>query len=417
MKRTQSSVVSIVLVVWVVASGAGWSDWPRFGGPHGNGVADAKGLMKRWPAGGPRVLWTVPLGAGYGGPIVADGKVYVLDRVVAKQDVLRCWDLNTGKELWKFAVDAPGKISHPGSRSHPTVGDRYIFFVGTYGELYCISKASHRPVWHKNIRDLYGGRQPHWAFSQSPALYKDAVIVTPIGTKAGVVALQRSTGKELWRSQPLQGGIGYTSPVITRIGGVDQVLAVTTTQTVGVDLRNGKVLWSYRDWKCQIPIASPFPVGDGRIFLTGGYGAGAALFKVQKTGSEFTCTTLFRTKECNGQIHQPLLYKGYLYLNGNDKKKRNGLMCLDLNGKVRWQTGTRPGFDWGGLLLADGMIYVVDANTGELCLVKPDPSRYIEVGRVKLLGGPEIWGTIALSDGKLLRRDQRQMKCVDVKGR
>ena len=168
---------------------------------------------------------------------------------------------------------------------------------------------------------------------------------------------------------------------------------------------------------CEIPIASPLPIGDGRVFITGGYGAGAAMFKVEKKDGEFHCTTLYKTKECNCQIQQPLLYNGHLYLNGNDKSFRYGMICMDLDGNLKWKTGKSPGFDWGGLLLADDMIYAVDGTKGDLCMIKPQTSGYKEVGRVNLLSVLKIWGTIAITDGKILLRDQSQLKCVDVRGK
>jgi len=104
-------------------------------------------------------------------------------------------------------------------------------------------------------------------------------------------------------------------------------------------------------------------------------------------------------------------------INGNDKGYRNGLMCMDLDGNVKWKTKKSPGFEWGGLLLADGMLYVVDGPKGDLCLIKPDPSGYKEIARKNFLSGPEIWATIAMADGKVLIRDQKQLKCIDVKNK
>lgn len=141
------------------------------------------------------------------------------------------------------------------------------------------------------------------------------------------------------------------------------------------------------------------------------------MFKVEKTGDVFTCKTLYKTMECNDQIHQPLLYEGHLYMNGNDKSYRYGLICMDLDGNVKWKTEKTPGFEWGGLLLADKRIYVVDGVPGDLCMVSPDPTGYKELARMPLLKGKDIWGTVALSDGKLLCRDQTQLVCVDVKGK
>ncbi len=404
-----------ILSILLGVSGAWAADWPRFGGPDGNNVARETGLMKTWPEGGPKVLWSAKLGPGFGSPAAEAGKVYILDRIAGQKDVLRCLDLKDGKEIWQFAYDAPGKPNYPGSRSTPTVDKELVFTIGPYGHLHAVSKTTHEPKWKANLLKDFGGKLPRWAVAQSPVVYGDTVIAIPNGSKAGVVAFEKNTGKVAWQSKPLQGGMSYASPVVTSMGGVDQVLAITTTQTVGVDAKSGKVLWKTGDWTCQIPIASAAPVGDGRIFVTGGYGAGAALFKVDKAGAGFNVKTLWKTKQCNDQIHSPVLYKDHLYLNGNDKAKKNGFMCMDLNGKVLWKTGRNPGFDWGGLLLADGMIYAVDGTKGDLCLIKPTPEKYTEVGRINVLSGAQIWAAIALADGKILCRDQKQLKCIDVR--
>ena len=394
------------------------ADWPQFQGLHRDGKSEEKGLMKSWPAGGAKVLWSVPVGSGFGGVAVRSGKVYLLDCIEGKRDNLRCFDLETGAEDWSFGYDAPGELQYPGSRSHPCVDDERVYTVGPHGHMHCVSQKTHQPLWSLNIVEAYSGKVPTWGISQCPLLYEDTVIVIPNGKDAGVVAFNKKTGVEAWRSEALQeGSMGsYGSPMLTSIGGVDQVLVVTAKETVGVEAKTGRMLWRTQDWQCDIPIASPVAIGDGRIFVTGGYNAGAAMFKVEKSGEAFSCKTLYKTMSCNCQIHQPLLLDGHFYMNGNDKAYRNGLVCMDLDGNVKWKTEKSPGFEWGGLLLADKRIYVIDGIKGDLCMVDPSPSGYREVARMPLLEGKEMWGTIALSDGKLLCRDQTQLKCVDVKG-
>jgi outer membrane protein assembly factor BamB len=390
-------------------------DWPRFRGPHGDCSSQETDLLTSWPAKGLNVLWTADLGPGFGGPVAHGGKVYLLDRVAGEKDILRCWDLQTGRQQWSFAYEAPGEISHHGSRSHPTVTDSHVYILGPYGDLHCLSKKTHRPVWKNNIRKSFEASQPNWAFCQAAVLYKDKLIVAPIGKETGVVALRQTDGSVVWKSPPVEGGISYATCTLTAIDGVNQVLVVTTSHLVGVNADDGTILWKTGDWTCGIPIASATPLGQGRVFISGGYNSGAALFQVSRQSNQFSVSTLFKTKACNGQIHQPLLYEGHLYLNGNDKSKRYGFICMDLEGNLKWQTGKDPGFDWGGYLLADKRIYVVDGAKGDLCMLEPDPDGYKELARFHLLGGEKLWASIALSDGKILLRDQQQLKCVDVK--
>lgn len=141
----------------LIASSALASDWPQYLGPNRDSTSPEKGILRSWPEGGPEVLWTVAVGRGFGGPVIKDGKVYLLDRVPEKADHLRCLDLATGKELWKFVSEAPGAVMFPGSRSVPTVDGERVYSCGHNGDLYCIDINTHEPIWKKNIWTDFGG--------------------------------------------------------------------------------------------------------------------------------------------------------------------------------------------------------------------------------------------------------------------
>jgi len=407
----------VLTATMCLTAGAFAADWPQFQGADQTGIVKQGGLLTTWPEGGPPTAWTAQLGIGFGGASSRDGKVYLLDRQEGEKDILRCWDLDTGKEDWKFEYPAPGKISYPGSRSTPAIDDERVYIIGPFGDFHAVDRKTGAPIWKKNILADFGGKKPNWAVAQSPVLYKGWVIAAPIGSEAGLAAFDRATGDVVWKSAALQGGMTYATPMLAKIGGVEQFAIVTTDATAGVDANTGEVLWNYTDWKCQIPIASAFPADDGRIFLTGGYNAGVAMFRVAKGDAGWTTETLFKSRDSNGQIHQPILYEGHLYMNGNDKGKKDGLVCMALDGTVKWKTGTAPGFDWGGIFMADELLYVVDGTSGDLCLVQPDPSGYKELGRAKYLSGDQIWGPASFADGRVLIRDQKQLKCVDVRAK
>jgi outer membrane protein assembly factor BamB len=408
------TIRNITVAGLVLAASAARTDWPCFQGPWGNSIADAQDLMKAWPSNGPRLVWSLPVGSGFAVPVIQKGKAYLLDRKPGEQDILRCIGLESGKEIWRYAYDAAGNIDYAGSRAQPAVTDDHVFTVGTFGHVHCISKTTRKPVWRRKLTDDFKIGQPGWAFSQSPLLYGDVVIVAPVARDAGVVAYRQSDGEIAWQSERLKGGLGYSSPMLATIQKIDQVVVATTKGLTGVDARDGTILWHYGDWSCRVPISSPLPIGDGRIFISGGYGAGAAMIDIHKRGNSFHAETRFKTDKCQGQIQPPVLYQDHLYLNGNDKDKKIGFVCMDLDGNIKWNTGTSPGFDWGGTLLADDMLYVVDGNAGDLCMILPDPGAYTEAGRAHFLDGDAIWSYILLSDGKLLMRDQSKLVCVDV---
>jgi len=172
--KDQSIKFKFLLVVFLLygATNINAQDWPQFLGPERNSTSPQTGLLKTWPEKGPEVLWSVDLGIGYGGPVVKDGKVYILDRNDDSGDHMKCFDLSTGKELWSYHYDAPGSVRYPGSRSVPLVDGNYVYSCGPYGDLYCIDINSHKPVWNRNVWTDFGGKEiPTWAISQCPIVY------------------------------------------------------------------------------------------------------------------------------------------------------------------------------------------------------------------------------------------------------
>ena len=413
----------LIAVIVMITAGSVLADWPQYLGPNRNATSPEKGLLRSWPQASPKVLWTISLGAGYGGAAVSDGKVYVLDREGNNKDVLRCLDLVAGKEQWSYSYDAPGRVQHPGSRSTPAVDGNYIYTCGSFGDLYCFDRNTHKPVWKKNVwKDYDGGSMPRWALSQNPLIYGDSVIVASQTQKAGVVAYDKLSGEVKWASPALPGGVGYVSPAIVKIAGDDHLVMITAGardgsggEVLGMDPMTGKRLWIYEDWSCRIPCANVTEIGDGRLFITGGYEAGSAMIKVAKKGDSYAVTELYKTDDFGTHVHPAVLYKGHLYAHCTTNTRRDGMVCMDLDGKVKWKTGRSPVFDKGGFLLADGLILSIDGKQGILYLVEPNPAGYMELASVKLLDTNECWGPLALVGDKLLIRDQKQMRCVVVK--
>jgi len=445
--RSRSNSLSLVsipacmaLLATITAANAG--DWPQYLGPTMNGVSAETGLARTWPKGGPKVLWTVSLGVGYGAPAVKNNLVYVLDRVDNKKDVLRCLDLAGGREQWTFEYAAPGKLSHDGSRTTPTVDDKHVYALGPFGHFHCVSLETRRPVWKKDLAADFNVTLPRWGFAQNPVLYKNTVITAPQGSLAGLVAFDRVSGKVVWKTpfvpQMAPGGWhgSYVTPVVLNVGGVDQVVLILAPTSkkdpngnpdkpgliMGYDAAGGSLLWTHAGWNCAIPIPCAMSPADDLVFVAGGYNAGVIMLKLARKNNLWSVSEVFKTTDSRSQLHPPIAYEDHLYIESNDKGVADGLMCLTLDGKIKWQTGKsdrkHPDFNWGGMLLADGMIYIVDGKKGDLRLVEPTPDGYKELAKVqKILGGKEIWAPPALSNGRLLIRDQSKMLCLDVRKR
>jgi len=431
----------LIVLITILGISSVNADWPQYLGPNKNASSDEKGLLRSWPAEGPKVLWTLDLGPGYGGAVISKGKVYLLDRIYRKQDVLRCIDLNSGKELWSSAYDAPGRLSHQGSRSTPAVDGNYIYTCGSFGDVYCFDGRTHKPVWNKNVWTDFGGRKvPEWGICQNPLIYKDLLILASQTDRAGVVAYDKTNGRVKWVSEALPGLLSYVTPVVVNLDGNDQIVMIRATSrrerggrsapaggwegepddgvdgvVLGMSIEDGRTLWTYKGWQCRIPITNVTTVGDGRLFISGGYMAGSAMIKVKKAGSGYKVDELYTTQDFGSHVHPPVLYKGHLYGHCTTNTRNDGMSCMSVDGKLKWKTGRSPVFDKGGFILVDDLILSVDGVDGILYLIEPNLQGFKKLASVDLLDTRECWGPLALSDGKLLIRDQKQMKCVAVR--
>jgi outer membrane protein assembly factor BamB len=414
------------MLVTLSVTSAVAADWPWIYGPKRDNTSDQKGLLRTWPKEGPKVLWTTPVGLGFGGPAVSGGKVYLLDRNEEVGDKLRVFDFATGKELWSFDYKAPGAFMFAGSRTTPTIDGDLVYTSGPMGDLYAISTTTRKPVWQKNIwKDFGGGAElPRWAIVQNPLVYGDLLIVAPQTPQTGVVAYDKKTGALKWKSPALSGVPGYVSPSIIKVAGEDHVVMITGSvgrgrtardgSVSGLDPRSGKVLWTYTGWQCIIPVPQPVDAGDGRILITGGYGAGTAMIKVAKKGEgSYAVSELFKNPDFGAHTQPPILHGDHFYSHYTINERSDGLVAMGLDGKIKWKTDQQPPFVRGGAILADGLLLTTDGNT-KLYLVDPNPAGFKPIASVVVLEPGDNWAPLALVDGKLLIRGQKEMKVLQV---
>jgi len=414
-------------------------DWPQFLGSDRNSISPQKGLLRSWPESGPEVLWSVNIGIGYGGPVAKNGKVYLLDRDDEVADIMRCFDLQTGTELWKFSYDAPGTLPFPGSRSVPIVDDRHVYSCGPNGDLYCIDIQTHQPVWKKNVWTDFGGEKlPTWGISQCPMIYGDLLVVASQAQQAGVVAYNKLTGSVVWQT-PNLGALSYSSPKVVKIDGEEQIVFITSSipsrggsqftpgNVIGMDARTGKILWQYSNWDCGAQVPCAVDAGNNRLLITGELRATMLKINREADGT-FKASEVFTTEEFGDETKTPLLYNGHFYALHRAVSKREGLVCMNMNGEIQWKTKRDPNFDFGSMLLADGLLLVCDGFK-TLYLIEPDPKAFKAISKAEILGegggategmesmvgsSTQNYAPMALADGKLLIRDQYRMFCVRV---
>ena len=434
-----------LISIWAVASGLFAGDWPQFCGPNRDNISTETGLADSWPDSGPKVLWETEVHDGYSGPAIKDGKVYLIDRE-DDNSLLRCLDLDSGKELWRVSFSDVAEMKgkkFAGTRGTPTIADDVAYLVTGYGTFACIDLKTKKVKWTNSLLKDYDNALHQFGIAQSPSLYENMVLVAPNSKAVGVAAYDRESGKRAWVSPGL-GYHAYISPRVETICGQDMVVAVGSSEkeqrskrrkgkddqpepkkelapahVVGLSPKDGSILWDYTDWRCHMAIPHPVALPDNRLFITGGYDAGSAMIQIVKKGSGFEVKELYKTAEISSKIHQPIELKNHLMMVSNTNNGKDGLACCNLDGEFKWRTKDvegAPNFDLGSIILADGKLIILDGKTGILHLVKADPLEFDLLASFKMVEKNDMaWAPLALFGGKLLVRDWNTLKCVDLK--
>lgn len=391
------------------------TDWPQFLGPTRNAIAAGADLAETWPKDGPPVAWQHKLGSGWAGPVIAGGKVIVFHRV-GGQEVVECLEAATGKELWKQAfttsyVDNFGFDNGP--RGTPCVADGRVFMFGANGNLHALDFATGRPLWSVDAQKDFGADKGFFGFACSPLVEGRSLLVN-IGGKdgAGLVAFDSATGKVLWKANDEEAS--YSSPITATINGQRHALFFTRHHLVSVDPASGTARFRF-PWgpKMHASVSAAVPVVSGdTVFISAGYGAGAAALRVKAGGVEKIWAG---EEQLTAQYVTPVLRDGFLYgFEGRvDTGPRPELRCVELaTGKVRWSTTRVP---HGGIILA-GRDLLITGDTGELVRVNADPKEFVETGRAQILGR-EGRAQPALADGRLFARDKTKLVAVNLRKR
>ena len=391
------------------------SDWPQFRGPDRNGISRETGLLRKWPAGGPKMLWSVPVAQGYAGAAILGGRVYHHDYDEAKSEwCANCRSLADGKLIWQFREAREIRPNHGITRTTPAVDGRFVCSLDPKAVLHCLDAKTGKQIWRKSLVTEYQAAIPSWYNGQNPLQEGNRLIVAT-GGAAILVALDKATGKEIWRTpNPSQYAMSHASVMPVVLGGVRQYLYGTLKGPLGISVQDGKLLWEFAR-KFNVAVApSPIAVDDERVFMTGSYDAGSVMVRVRRGSGAFQAEPLFdmQNNEWNSEVHTPIVYRGHLFAVG--KKKRGLFTCLSLDGKQVWTSEGKASFGLGSFLLADGMFLVMEGDTGKLRLIEASASGYNELASAQVFAGQEVWGPMALSGGKLVLRDLTRMICLDM---
>lgn len=387
--------------------------WPCFRGANLDAVAaDPSPLADSWPKEGPKVLWSVEAGEGYAGAAVLNGRVYLMDYDREKQaDALRCLSLADGREIWRFSYPLPVKRNHGMSRTVPAVTPTHVVALGPKCQVCCLDAVTGKTKWGIDLVREYGSAVPAWYAGQCPLIDGDRVILAPSGSSL-MIAVELETGKVLWKTpNPRDWKMTHVSIAKMDLGGRKTYVYCGHRGVAGIAADDGSLLWETSDWKISIAtVATPVPVPDGRLFLSGGYEAGAMILALTEQGGKWQAKPAFRLDaDTFGATQQtPVLYQNHLY----GVRPSGELVCLDLTGKVLWTSGGQR-FGLGPFMVADGKILVMD-DEATLTMARATPEGYQQLAQARVVEGHDAWGPFALAGSRLIVRDFTRMLCLDL---
>ena len=383
------------------------ADWPQWRGVNRDGKSAETGLLTEWPAGGPPLAWKAGgAGTGFSSMSVAAGKLYTVG-ARGGTEYIHAFDVATGKKLWEAANGREYSNDRGnGPRSTPTIEGGRLYVLGASGDLTVLDAAKGTRVWSVNVLREFGGDNPRWGLSESPLVTGDRVLVNAGGPNASIVAFNKSDGKVIWKSQ--SDGAGYSSAVLQRVGGTDQAVFFTDRRAVGVDIKDGRLLWEYPRVANRVAnIATPV-VKDNFVFLSSDYGTGAALLKLDSTGGGVSATEVYFTQEMRNHHSSSILVGEHLY--GFSSAILTALRFAD--GATAWKDRS---VGKGSLAFADGHLYLFSEG-GVVGLAEATPAGYREKGRFSIQqAGLPTWAHPIIAGGRLYIRDQDTVYAYRVK--
>ncbi|HEY1067339.1 MAG TPA: PQQ-binding-like beta-propeller repeat protein [Pirellulales bacterium] len=392
-------------------------DWPQFRGPNRDDKSEAKGLLQKFPEGGPKLLWTQrQIGRGYSGPAVVGNRVYIGGTDGEKSEAILCMDLKDGKALWGTPI---GEFYNNGwgggPRSTPTVDGDFVYMLSGKGDLACVKAKDGTKVWSKNLVSDFGGNVEAWGYSESVLIDGDKVICTP-GGKNTMAALNKKTGAPIWMSTGVQEAAQYASPIKATVDGVTFYMTLTKGGVIAVNAENGEFLWKFqKPGNGVASIPTPIFFDDAYVYATSGYGTGGGTVKLTGSSGKLDAEEIFFNKDMVNHHGGVVLLDGKIYGHSDGK----GWICQDpLKGEVVWR---ERGFKKGSITYADGRFYCYSEDDGTCVLIAASPAAWEEHGRFTIpeetkldRGQGKIWTHPTVAQGRLFLRDQDLLFCFDV---
>ena len=378
--------------------------WPQWRGPNRDGISKETGLLKQWPTEGPALVWKATgAGRGYSSFSISDGKLFTMG-LRGDREFVVAFDVATGQEAWATPHGSAFRNDRgDGPRGTPTVDGDRVYALGGNGDLSALEVKTGKVVWSKNVLKEFGGSNITWGISESPLVLGNKVLVNPGGPNASIVALSKADGSVIWKSQSDKAG--YSSGIPVEINGATQVVFFTSARAVGLDAKDGRLLWDYaRPANNVANVATPI-VRANRVFISSDYGTGGGVVEIKPDNK---AEEIWFTKDMRNHHSSSVLIGDYLY----------GFSSAILTA-VKFDTGEIAWRDRsvgkGSLVYADGNLYCFSEN-GVVGLVEATPTGYKEKGRFRIpQDSLPTWTHPVVAGGRLYLRDQDTIYAFDVR--
>ena len=323
----RSTATTILCIVLALCAGIVYGDdWPQFNGPDLDNISRETGLLKQWPEGGPKLLWAkTGFGVGYSTVAIADGTIYTSGKV---GDDMLVFALNMdGTTKWQVANGPGWSGSLPGVRCTPTIDGDHVYVMSGNGRVVCLQAADGTEVWAVDIKEKYNGQCGDWGYAESLLIDGDQVICTPGGNTVTMVALDKRTGAEIWKSRPLNVAAGYVSPIAVTHGDRHLVIGSTGKGIFGVDAADGKLLWNHGQTNVHGINAQTPLHHDGHVFTSSGWDTGGVLLKLSEDGA--AVTEVWRNKDLDNDFGSVIFRDGHFYGFNWLNNSRGQFVCVE----------------------------------------------------------------------------------------
>jgi outer membrane protein assembly factor BamB len=398
--------------------------WPCFRGAAHDDIAKAALPLNLGATPYP-VLWKVTTGEGHAAPIVYQGRVYMLDYdETLSSDMLRCFALETGKELWRRWYRVPMKRNHGFSRTAPAIADGRICTIGPEGHLMCCELKTGKMLWAVDMQKRFQTTVPFWYTGQCPLIDKDVLVAAPAGKDTLLVGFDTATGKVLWATPNTPHfKMSHSSVMPMTLSGKRTYVYAAIGGVCGVSAEGpdrGKLLWTATRWQPNVLAPSPLQIASDRIFLVAGYGTGGALLKVERSGSGWKADIVDQYKPNEGlssEQQTPIFYKGHIIsiMPKDGGMLRDKLVLFSPNDlhKALWSSGADERFGLGPYLVINDYVFALK-DDGELYVYQTKGEAMQLLKKQRILDGTDAWGPMAYADGRLLLRDSHNLVCIKI---